>query len=72
MPTRDLTLLAYSRLMRATASGTLNPDLALNYEISDDVLVYTFTIKDTAVFRSGAPVTADDVIFTITKARTAL
>ena len=65
---RDLTLLAYSGLMRATASGTLIPDLALNYEISDDGLVYTFTIKDTAVFHDGTPVTADDVIFTITKA----
>ena len=69
---RDLTLLAYSGLMRATASGTLIPDLALNYEISDDGLVYTFTIKDTAVFHDGTPVTADDVIFTITKAGTAL
>lgn len=66
---RDLTSLAYSGLMRATTNGTLVPDLAASYEISDDGTIYTFTIKDNAVFHDGTPVTADDIIFTVTKAQ---
>jgi peptide/nickel transport system substrate-binding protein len=65
---RDLTTLIYSGLMRIDANGNLIPDLALEYEESEDGLEYTFTIRGDAVFHDGEPVTADDVIFTINKA----
>ena len=38
--------------------------LADSYEISDDGLVYRFTLKDGVVFSDGTPLTAEDVKFT--------
>jgi peptide/nickel transport system substrate-binding protein len=64
---RDLTELIYSGLLKATSDGRLSTDLASDYNISDDGLVYTFNIKENAKFQDGANVTADDVVFTIKK-----
>jgi len=66
---RDLTLLVYSGLLRATTNGELIPDLAETYTISSDGLVYTFTLKEGLVWHDGEPVTSDDVVFTITKVK---
>jgi len=66
---RDLTQVVYSGLMRALPDGTIVPDLAEEYEISDGGRVYTFTIREDAVFHDNTPVTADDVLFTIQKAQ---
>jgi len=66
---RDLTQLVYSGLMRATGKGTLIPDMAQSYFVSDDGLVYTFTLKDNIVWHDGEPITANDIVFTITKAQ---
>lgn len=62
---RDLTELVYSGLLKAEPGGILSPDLAKNYTISDDGLIYTFTLKENLVFHDGTPLTADDVKFTI-------
>lgn len=66
---RDLTALIYSGLLKATAVGTLVPDLAERYELSADGLAYTFYLRDDARFHDNMPVTADDVVFTIQKAQ---
>ena len=42
----------------------LKPFLAKNYQISDDGLEITFTLRDDIHFSDGVPITADDVIFT--------
>lgn len=68
-PDRDLTALVYSGLTRATPEGTLLPDLANHYEISEDGTVYTFTLRADATFHDGTPVTSDDVLFTIQRAQ---
>jgi len=68
-PDRDLTVLIYSGLLRATPEGTLVPDLAESVEISDDGLSYTFVIREDATFHDGIAVTADDVLFTISRAQ---
>ena len=65
---RDLTELIYSGLMRETPEGLI-PDLAESYEVSKDALVYTFILKDKIHFHDNAPLTADDVIFTINEAK---
>ncbi|HXV99512.1 MAG TPA: ABC transporter substrate-binding protein, partial [Anaerolineae bacterium] len=44
---------------------TLEPNLAESWTISDDGLVYTFTIADGHVFSTGRPVTAEDAAFSI-------
>jgi len=65
---RDLSELVYSGLLKSLPDGTLAPDLAKSYTVSDDGLVYSFVIRDDAKFHDGTPVTADDVKFTIDKA----
>jgi len=41
------------------------PSLATEWTVSDDGLVYTFTLGDEARFSNGDPVTAEDVVFSI-------
>lgn len=65
----DLTQLVYSGLTHAHGDGTIIPDLAEKYEISDDGEEYTFTIRDNAMFHDGTPVSAADVIFTVQAAQ---
>ena len=45
---------------------TLQPelDLAESYEVSDDGLVYTFRLREGLKWSDGAPLGADDVVFT--------
>ncbi len=66
---RDLALLVYSGLLRASSDGNLIPDLAEKYEVSEDGKIYTFTLRDDAYFHNGDKVTADDVVFTVIKAQ---
>lgn len=66
---KDLSTLLYSGLMRLDEKGNIVPDLAESYTISEDGLVYTFKIREKAVFHDGKPITADDVIFTILKTK---
>lgn len=62
---RDMTNLTYSGLMRPDNKGGLTPDLAEKYEISDDGLIYTFTLKEHLLWQDGEPITSDDIVFTI-------
>lgn len=68
---RDLTILVYSGLLRATQDGEYVPDLAENYTVSPDGLQYDFTLRKNITFHDGAPVTAEDVLFTVTQAQDA-
>src|SRR5687767_3213592 len=62
---RDLTHLVFSGLTRVDARGDLVPDLASGWEVSPDSRVYTFTLKPDTRWHDGAPLTADDVLFTL-------
>lgn len=66
---RDVSMLVYSGLLRKSEDGGFIPDLAEKYEISKDGLTYTFTLRDNIFFQDGAPITTDDVEFTIQKAK---
>lgn len=66
---RDLTALVYSGLLKVSSEGELLPDMADSYTISDDGLVYTFILKKNLKFHDGVGITADDVVFTIEKAK---
>ena len=41
-----------------------SPDLAESWEVSDDLLTYTFKLREDAQFHTGRPFTADDVVYT--------
>jgi len=68
---RDLTAVIYSGLMRADGKGRLVPDLAKNYEISEDGLKYTFILKEDLKWHDNKDLTAEDVIFTVQTAKNA-
>jgi len=64
---KDLSMLIYSGLLRATPEGDFIPDLAKEYTINEDGSVYTVTLKDSLTWHDETPVTVDDIIFTINK-----
>lgn len=66
---QDLTMLIYSGLLREGHDGGFLPDLAESMEISEDGLTYTFRLKEGLVFHDGHPLTADDVLFTVSLAQ---
>ncbi|AUT03626.1 peptide ABC transporter substrate-binding protein [Nostoc sp. CENA543] len=45
-------------------TGKVEPALAESWEISEDKLRFTFTIRDGLKWSDGQPLTADDVVFT--------
>lgn len=60
-----------STLVKYKADLTFENDLATAYELSDDALTWTFTIRDDAFFSDGEKVTAEDVAFTLETAKAA-
>src|SRR3989338_701561 len=64
---KNLTAVVYSGLVRLMPEGLITNDLASQVQISKDERVYTVTISKDARFHDDAPVTADDIIFTISK-----
>ncbi|MBN1285321.1 MAG: ABC transporter substrate-binding protein [Anaerolineae bacterium] len=43
------------------------PNLAASWDISEDGLVYIFTLRDDVVFSNGDPLTASDVVFSFNR-----
>jgi peptide/nickel transport system substrate-binding protein len=60
----DVVSLVFSGLTRLDPRGTVVPDLASGWTISPDGLVYTFQLRPTT-WQDGEPLTADDVVFTV-------
>ena len=65
--TKEVMFNVFEGLMKPTPDGDLVPAVAESYEISDDQLVYTFTIREGITFHNGAPVTANDVVYSISR-----
>ncbi len=61
----DLTSLTYAGLLARRPDGELEPELAESYMISEDGTEYTFTLRKGLTFHDGAPLTANDVAYTI-------
>ena len=55
----------YDGLTTLDTDGVIVPQLASEWEVSDDNLTYTFTLKDGATFQDGSPVEASDVVYSI-------
>lgn len=60
----DISRLVYSGLMRYDEKNRLVPDLAVKYTISKDKKVYTFNLRQDAVWHDGERFTANDAVFT--------
>lgn len=48
-------------------ASSIEPLLAESWTISEDDLVYTFTLRDDVTFVGGEPLTADDVVFSFNR-----
>jgi len=67
---RDLSALIFSGLYRYNGAGKLVPDLAESLpETTSDGLSSSVTIRQDAMWHDGLPVTADDIVFTVTTAQ---
>lgn len=69
---RNAMSLVFTGLMRYNEEGKLSPSLLEKYEISEDGLEYTVTLKENLEWSDGKNLTADDVIFTIQLAKNPL
>ena len=58
-------MLTHSRLFDLDRNNDTHPDLALEWEISDDATVYSFKLREDATWHDGEPVTANDVVETV-------
>ncbi|HBY97504.1 MAG TPA: hypothetical protein DEP84_26780 [Chloroflexi bacterium] len=51
-------------------SGNVHPRLAESWEVSDDGLTYTFTLRPDVKFHNGEPLQADDVVYSFERGQT--
>lgn len=63
--TQSFTILnnAFEGLYRLDANHEPQPALAESYTVSDDGLVYTFTLREGLQWSNGTPLTASDFVF---------
>jgi len=55
----------YNTLIQNNGDKTIMlPELAIEWAVSDNNLLYTFTITDKAKWHDGTPLTADDILWT--------
>jgi peptide/nickel transport system substrate-binding protein len=68
-PSIFVELQVYDRLVKLAASNQgVEPELATSWKISPDGLTATFTLRQGVKFSDGSPLTADDVVFSLTRA----
>ncbi len=65
-PDRDLVALIFSGLMKYDQKGKIVPDLAQEYTVTEEGKVYEFTLREELHWQDGQPLTADDIVFTVT------
>jgi len=61
----NLDALLFRGLMRFDENNKVVTDIADSFDMSEDQLSYTFTLKEGITFHDGEELTADDVVFTI-------
>jgi peptide/nickel transport system substrate-binding protein len=62
---QDVSRLVFSGLTRFDRDGTIVADLASSFDVDASGKIWTFTIRPDANWQDGAPVTADDVLYTV-------
>ncbi len=62
-------LTVYERLVKLSADGkSVEPELATKWTVAPDGKSAEFTLRDGVTFWDGKPLTADDVVFSLTRA----
>lgn len=65
--TKEVLFNIFEGLVKPNSDGDFIPAVASAYEISDDALTYTFTLRDGVKFHDGSAVTLGDVKYSIDK-----
>ncbi|MCU0512245.1 MAG: ABC transporter substrate-binding protein [Anaerolineae bacterium] len=58
----------FGTLYEITEDGSINPYLAQSYTVSEDGTEWSFTLNEGLTCHDGAPLTADDVVYTFQRA----
>lgn len=58
--------MTYDSLLNIDLEGNFVPEIATNWSASDDGLTWTVTIRDDVTFHDGTPLTAQDVLYSLT------
>ncbi|MCH8467454.1 MAG: ABC transporter substrate-binding protein [Roseinatronobacter sp.] len=59
----------FEGLTRFGPDGSILPGLAHGWDVSDDGLTYTFPLREGVQFHDGTPFSAEDVVFSLERAR---
>jgi peptide/nickel transport system substrate-binding protein len=59
----------FEGLTRFAPDGSVIPGLAESWDISEDGLTYTFNLREGVTFHDGSAMTAEDVVFSLDRAR---
>lgn len=59
----------FEGLTRFGPDGSVQPALASDWTVSEDGLTYTFNLRDGVTFHDGTTMDAEDVVFTLDRAR---
>jgi peptide/nickel transport system substrate-binding protein len=62
---RVFAYLAYDTLVGMDSEGKFKPQMLDSWAVSEDKLVYTFTLRDGLAWNDGTPVTSDDCVASI-------
>ena len=65
--TKEVMFNVFEGLVKPTSTGDLTPAVAEKYEVSEDRLTYTFTLREGVQFHNGDTVTAEDVVYSINR-----
>ncbi len=55
----------FEGLVKASPDGGVIPAVASGWDVSPDGLTYTFTLREGVTFHNGAPVTVEDVLYSL-------
>lgn len=65
--TKEILFNVYEGLLKPDSQGNNIPAVAESYTVSEDLMTYTFKLRDGIKFHNGKNVTADDVKYSIDK-----
>ena len=68
-PTHNMSHQIYEPLLIRDATGKVLPALALSWKITSDPTVWEFKLRQGVTFHNGSPFNADDVVFSLERAR---
>lgn len=60
-----IAMLTHSRLIDLDRNNEIHGNLATEWEVSEDAITYSFTLREDATWHDGTPVTANDVAATV-------